>query len=97
MAHKKAASPEDPLQRLRRLLSRRKGIAEKPMIGGICFLADGQMACGVNAKGLLVRVGPRGPWGSGLRRPGWLHFVHKYCMFMNYEHSYNMNNEAGPA
>lgn len=28
------------------------------MIGGVCFLVYGQMACGMNAQGLLVRVGP---------------------------------------
>ncbi|HEV2332292.1 MAG TPA: TfoX/Sxy family protein [Gammaproteobacteria bacterium] len=46
------------MARLRRLLSRRRGVTEKRMIGGVCFLKDGQMACGVNAEGLLIRVGP---------------------------------------
>lgn len=49
---------EEWLQRLRRVLSRRQGVTEKRMIGGSCFLIQGQMACGVNAQGLLVRVGP---------------------------------------
>lgn len=55
---KKIMLSEEPLQRLRRLLVRRKGVSEKRMIGGTCFLVDGQMACGVNTQGLLIRVGP---------------------------------------
>ena len=44
--------------RLRRLLSRRKDVSEKRMIGGLCFMVDGQMCYGVNNSGLLVRVSP---------------------------------------
>src|SRR5690242_15179197 len=58
MADKRLTSAEVSLARLRRLLDRRKGVTEKRMIGGTCFLVHGQMACGVNAAGLLVRVGP---------------------------------------
>ena len=29
------------------------------MIGGLCFMVDGQMCFGVNNSGLLVRVGPQ--------------------------------------
>lgn len=58
MADKRLTSAEVSLARLRRLLSRRRGVTEKRMIGGVCFLKDGQMACGVNAEGLLIRVGP---------------------------------------
>src|SRR5579859_7587345 len=45
--------------RLRGLLSRRKDVSEKRMIGGLCFMVDGQMCFGVNNSGLLVRVGPQ--------------------------------------
>lgn len=58
MADERLTSTEVSLQRLRRLLDRRQGVTEKRMIGGVCFLVHGQMACGVNAEGLLVRVGP---------------------------------------
>lgn len=58
MADKRLTSAEVSLARLRRLLSHRKGLTEKRMIGGVCLLVHGQMACGVNAAGLLVRVGP---------------------------------------
>ena len=45
--------------RLRKLLARRKDVAEKRMIGGLCFMVDGQMCFGVNNSGLLVRVAPQ--------------------------------------
>jgi len=28
------------------------------MFGGLCFLVNGNMVCGVNKDGLMVRVGP---------------------------------------
>ena len=33
------------------------GISEKKMFGGLCFLLNGHMLCGVNAKGMMFRVG----------------------------------------
>jgi len=44
--------------RLRRLLSRRKDVAAKRMIGGLCFMVAGHLCFGVNNSGLLVRVAP---------------------------------------
>lgn len=46
--------------RLRRLLARRKGITEKKMFGGICFLLHGNMCCGVNKDHLVLRLGKEG-------------------------------------
>jgi len=34
------------------------GLVEKRMFGGIGYLVDGNMACGVHGDGLIVRVGP---------------------------------------
>ena len=34
------------------------GVVEKKMFGGLCFLVNGNMACGVNGTHLIVRVGP---------------------------------------
>jgi TfoX/Sxy family transcriptional regulator of competence genes len=34
------------------------GLTEKKMFGGIGYLIHGNMACGVNQKDLIVRVGP---------------------------------------
>lgn len=42
--------------RIRRLLGRHEGVAEKKMFGGLCFLAGDRMVCGVMADALLARV-----------------------------------------
>jgi TfoX/Sxy family transcriptional regulator of competence genes len=34
------------------------GFVEKKMFGGIGFMLQGNMACGVNGEDLIVRVGP---------------------------------------
>ena len=47
-------------QRIRDLLSQQPNILEKKMFGGIGFLANGNMACGVIGDELIVRVGPEG-------------------------------------
>lgn len=33
------------------------GISEKKMFGGLCFLKDGNMICGVHGRGGMARVG----------------------------------------
>lgn len=43
--------------RIRPLLSRKKGISEKKMFGGIGFLLHGNMCVGVWKEFLIVRVG----------------------------------------
>lgn len=46
--------------RVRRLLGRSKSVlTEKSMMGGIIFRINGNMSCGVDKKGLIVRVGPQ--------------------------------------
>lgn len=45
-------------ERLRQLLSSEPRISEKKMFGGICFLKNGNMICGVVGSELMVRVGP---------------------------------------
>lgn len=53
MAYDKAAA-----ERIRKLLSRRRGIAEKRLMGGVCFTVNGNMCCAVSVRGgILVRVG----------------------------------------
>jgi len=34
------------------------GFDEKKMFGGVGYLLNGNMACGVNKKDLIIRVGP---------------------------------------
>ena len=43
--------------RVRRLLSGRDDVAEKKMVGGLSFLVNGNMCCGVAGTALMVRVG----------------------------------------
>lgn len=43
--------------RVRSILSARRDVVEKRMVGGLSFLVDGSMCCGVTSTGLMVRVG----------------------------------------
>ena len=54
------AYDEGLAQRIRELCEDEPGFAEKRMFGGLCFLVDGNMACGVVRDELMLRVGPRG-------------------------------------
>lgn len=45
-------------QRVAELLETEPGICEKKMFGGVAFLLNGNMACGVLKDNLIVRVGP---------------------------------------
>ena len=45
-------------ERIRIILTSRDGIREKKMFGGLTFLLDGNMICGVANDDLVVRVGP---------------------------------------
>ena len=44
-------------ERVRRLLSGRSDVVEKKMVGGLSFLVNGNMCCGVTGMALMVRVG----------------------------------------
>ncbi len=44
--------------RVRRVLAGQGGVSEKKMVGGgLSFLVNGNMCCGVRGQGLMVRVG----------------------------------------
>jgi len=45
-------------QKVRSQLKKARGITEKKMFGGLCFLLRGHMCCGVERDKLVVRVGP---------------------------------------
>jgi TfoX/Sxy family transcriptional regulator of competence genes len=45
-------------QRVRDVLGRRAGLDERKMFGGLAFLLDGRMFCGIVKEQLMVRVGP---------------------------------------
>ena len=44
--------------RVRKLLAKRKAIAEKKMFGGVAFLLNGNVCCGVHADEMIVRLNP---------------------------------------
>ncbi len=44
--------------RIRRALGPRPDVTEKKMFGGLAFLRDGKMFCGIVKDELMVRVGP---------------------------------------
>jgi len=54
--------------RIRREVNRYSGVVEKRMFGGIGFIVNGNMACGVNGSDLIVRVGPEQS-AAALARP----------------------------
>lgn len=45
-------------QRMRESLAEINDLEEKKMFGGVGFLIQGNMACGVNGDDIIVRVGP---------------------------------------
>ena len=52
------AYDEGLAQRIREVLGDQPGLVEKKMFGGVGFMVQGNMACGVNKEDLIVRVGP---------------------------------------
>jgi hypothetical protein len=59
----------DPVQRMRTALGGHKGIAEKKMFGGVCFMLHDHMLCGTGKPGFMFRVG-RDHEAEALARPG---------------------------
>jgi TfoX/Sxy family transcriptional regulator of competence genes len=52
------AYDEELAERVRVAVAGRDDIKEKPMFGGLCLLAHGNMFAGVQAETLMFRVGP---------------------------------------
>ena len=44
--------------RIRKIVARGKNMTEKKMFGGLAFLLDGKMFCGIVKDDMMVRVGP---------------------------------------
>lgn len=63
--------PHDPelADRMRAALKRRKGIDERKMFGGYCWMLRGNMLCGVEVGRFMFRVG-QDLEAEALRRPG---------------------------
>jgi TfoX/Sxy family transcriptional regulator of competence genes len=51
------AYDEGLAQRIREMLDKELGLVEKKMFGGVGFMLQGNMACGVQKDKLIVRVG----------------------------------------
>ena len=54
--------------RVRKALAKYPGIVEKKMFGGLTFMLNGHMCCGVIGNELMVRVGPE-QYVAALCRP----------------------------
>jgi TfoX/Sxy family transcriptional regulator of competence genes len=54
---------------MRRALAERRGLVEKRMFGGICWMLDGNMLCGIARDSFMFRVG-RALEAEALARPG---------------------------
>jgi hypothetical protein len=52
------AFDEKLAERIRKRLGKRKGVTEKKMFGGIAFLLNGNMCCGVHKTYMIVRLDP---------------------------------------
>lgn len=60
---------ETLVARVRRALGTRRGLTERKMFGGVAFLLNGNMCCGVTKDGdVVVRVGPEA-YDEALRDP----------------------------
>ena len=64
-------------ERVWSLLQKTPGFEKKKMFGGIVFLVNGNMACGILNDDLIVRIGPDGyddaldtPMPGSLTQPG---------------------------
>lgn len=62
------AFDEKLADRVRAALAGKRGLSERKMMGGICFMVAGNMCCGVTGAALMVRVGPDG-YTAALAKP----------------------------
>ena len=65
----KVHDPSALAERLRRVFARRRGVTEKTMFGGVCFLHRGNMLCGTAKQGFMFRIG-KDQDAAALVRPG---------------------------
>ena len=62
------AYDEGLAQRVRERLEARRGITERKMFGGLCFMLDGHMFLGITLNRLMARVGAES-YAEALRQP----------------------------
>jgi len=63
------AYSEKLAERIRQQLHDETGVVDKKMFGGLAFLVNGNMSCGVVGEELMVRVGPD-VYEAALAEPG---------------------------
>ena len=51
------AYDEETAERVRKLLSGRRDVVARKMMGGLCFMVGGAMCCGLTKSDFMVRVG----------------------------------------
>jgi len=62
------AYDEGLAQRVRETLADREGVSERAMFGGVAFMINGNMCCGIVGDRLMVRVGPQA-YADALTQP----------------------------
>jgi TfoX/Sxy family transcriptional regulator of competence genes len=62
------AYDENLALRVRKILAGRRDMAEKTMFGGVAFLLNGNMFCGIVKDDLMLRVGPDA-YADALQKP----------------------------
>ena len=62
------AYDETLADRVRDILECDQGVSERKMFGGLAFMIDGHMACGIAGDDLMLRLGAEGA-ASALREP----------------------------
>ena len=52
---------DEPLaERIQALIGKHRGVTEKRMFGGLAFMLQGNMCCGVMQDRIMLRLGPEG-------------------------------------
>lgn len=54
--------------RIRAALAKRRGVSEKKMFGGLCFMVDGKMCCGLTSTDFMGRTG-KAAFPAAVARP----------------------------
>ena len=54
-------------EKIQKRMEKQKGFSQRKMFGGICYMINGNMACGIVGDDLMVRVGPK-DYQRSLRR-----------------------------
>jgi len=52
------AYSEKLVERVRQTLEQAEGVSERKMFGGVAFMINGNMCCGVSEEELMLRLGP---------------------------------------